>query len=236
MELQDAVRFRGLNLPVRRSNEALGDDEAFVDSAVDQVRQVSEYHPFGSGTRVLDFGCGQGRFAIGLLASGTEFRGYLGVDTDEQAIGWCERWLGPLDPRLVFLYAPSHNARYNPSAVGRAPLQIPPGSFEVAFLNSVFSHMLADDVEHYLGELYRLVTAGGVVYMTAFVEDDVPPVTENPDGYLGRESRGPLHRVRYERSYFEGLVRAAGFDVVAVLHGGIERTGQSVIIAGRPTA
>ena len=225
--------FGDVFLPLRRSNEGLSNDAAYVRSAIDQVQEVARHCPLVPASSVLDFGCGQGRFANGLVAGPVSIGCYLGIDTDAESISWCESWIQRFHPNFQFLHVPARNERYNPSADPRTPLPVEAGSFDVAFINSVFSHMLEPDVAFYLGQLSRALGAGGVAYMTAFVEPGVPPVEENPAGYLDKASKGRLHRVRYEQSFFRALVEGAGFTVEAFEHRGIARTGQSVIIARR---
>ena len=227
----DAPRHRHLRLPPLRCNEALADDRDFVDSALEQVRHISRYRPFTADTHVLDFGCGPGRFAIGLVTLGVPLAAYWGIDTNESAIGWCKRWLQPQDARFRFVHVPAHNARYNRRAVGTPPLPVPRREFDIAFVNSVFSHMLPPDVSFYLTALHDALQPAGILYMTAFLEENVAAVQENPPGYLGKKSRGPLHRVRYEKGYFFELIDDAGLTVQDFRYRGIERTGQSVIVA-----
>lgn len=65
---QQARRFKGIYLPLARSNEGLSDDQEYVNSAVKQVEDLLQHTELTANTRILDFGYGQGRFSIGLLA------------------------------------------------------------------------------------------------------------------------------------------------------------------------
>jgi len=104
-------------------------------------------------------------------------------------------------------------------------------SFELVYLYSVFSHMMPKDVEVYLAEFYRLLTTTGQVFLTGFVENNVPDVVENPQGYR-REWMGDLHCVRYEKGYFESLIRKTGFEIRAFDYGQ-ETDGQSAFYLSR---
>ena len=73
----------------------------------------------------------------------------------------------------------------------------------------------------------------GKVYITAFVEENVQDVEENPKGYMGKESKGALHRVRYDKNFFFKMVRKANFCVDEFHHQLIERTGQSVLVLSK---
>ena len=51
-------------------NEGLKNDENYLKSAMDQIQLLERYHFFTSSTRLLEFGCGQGRLAHGLITDG----------------------------------------------------------------------------------------------------------------------------------------------------------------------
>lgn len=228
-------RYQNLFLPLVRSNEGLSDDQEYIKSAVGQVEALLQYCELTSDTHILDFGCGQGRFANGLLVRAPNIGSYCGIDTDSESINWCKRWLQQYNPNFTFIHVPAHNARYNPSAKARPVLPIKANFSDVVFLNSVFSHMLTADVRFYLGQLHEALCKGGVIYITAFVERGVLSVEENPEGYLGKRSEGALHRVRYEQSFFLGLIEEAGFRIVDFQHQKIDRTKQSIVVARKST-
>lgn len=190
-----------------------------------------QYCELTTKTSILDFGCGQGRFANGLLVRNPLIGSYCGIDTDARSIKWCKRWLQRYNPKFTFMHIPAFNARYNPSATTRPQLPIEPNSFDVAFLNSIFSHMLVDDVQFYLAQLYKALRLEGIIYVTAFIEEGVPQIDENPAGYLGKDTDGPLHRVRYEKTYFTSLFEEIGFIIIDFQHQQIKRTKQSVVVA-----
>jgi ubiquinone/menaquinone biosynthesis C-methylase UbiE len=125
---------------------------------------------------------------------------------------------------------PAHNARYNIAAENLQKLPFEANTFDLVFLNSVFSHMMTKDVLFYLNEFKRTLKPNGILYVTAFVEENVPEVEENPENYLG-ESKGYLHRVRFEKQFFTDLFVKTGFTIKVFTHQHITRTKQSVIIA-----
>jgi len=226
-----ARRFDNIYLPSKRFNEKLSDDHIYVNSAVEQVDSILNYCTLNKDTRILDFGCGQGRFANGLIMRFSDFGNYCGIDTDVKAIKWCNRWINRFHPNFTFHHVDAHNARYNPSSKSRQSLPLKAGSYDIAFLNSVFSHMLSDDVEFYLEQMHKALGKKRIMYVTAFIEENVPQFEENPEGYLDRRSLGPLHRVRYEKSFFISLFEKARFNILDFQHQKIERTKQSVLVA-----
>lgn len=224
-----AIPYQGLWLPPFRTNQDLDSSEAYVDSAHQQITHLQEYFNFNDTVSLLDFGCGQGRFANGLLHGKWPVKRYTGVDTHAKSVKWCQRWIGRNHAKFQFIHLPAENARYNAAVSGLKRLPFEDSSFDLIFLNSVFSHMLTADVQFYLQEFYKVLKPNGIVYLTAFIEEDVPAMEENPENYIDL-STGHLHRVRFEKEFFFGLVGQARFKVAGFHHQHIQRTKQSVVI------
>lgn len=225
-----AIQHGPLFLPTFRNNQGLDNDEDYVASSKEQIDHLKNHFHFHSEAVILDFGCGQGRFANGLKSLEIPFKSYFGVDTILISIKWCKKWLTKYGKQYNFIHLPAHNARYNLEATQLRPLPFEETSFDLIFLNSVFSHMLTDDIVFYLSEFYRTLKPDGKLYVTAFIEDNVESEVENPEGYLG-ESKGKLHRVRFNKDYFFSLYEQAGFTIEVYSHRHISRTNQSVVIA-----
>jgi len=85
--------------------------------------------------------------------------------------------------------------------------------------------MTVEDMTIYLAEIRRLLAPGGRVFLTAYLEDDVPDVCVNPPDYR-ESSNTPLHRVRLNRRYFEDLLSTHGLALVRIDHA-CEHDGQS---------
>ncbi|MFI0224430.1 class I SAM-dependent methyltransferase [Streptomyces lydicus] len=169
------------------------------------------------GARVLDYGCGYGRLTAELAGLG--YREVRGVDVSAALIARGRREHPELD---LLRWA-------------GFPLPFGTGSFDAALLFAVLTCVPGDAEQAAIaGELGRLVRPGGVLYLS-----DVPVqgdalnqeryarfaarygtygVFETPDGGVFRHH--PPERLR-------GLVRAAGFSVVA------ERTGRVGTLDGR---
>lgn len=71
----------------------------------------------------------------------------------------------------------------------------------------------------------------GQLFLTAFLEEGVPDVEENPVNYLRRWS-GPLHCVRYNREAFRQMAEAAGFRLDR-LEPRAETDGQTAVYLSR---
>lgn len=212
-----AVRRQGSVLPPpekRWCGPEFKDDAFFLRSAEGEARRLRGMG-CGAGSRVLDVGCGYGRLPIGLLRVIGEVD-YLGVDVHRGSIEWCRRHLERAHPTYRFAWIDRENERYNPGggAVDEDfRLPVTAGTIDLAYLYSVASHLPEAHLRIYLAELARVLAPGGRVFLTAFVEEGVPPVAVNPPGYAFARCSGPLHVVRYERGHLAGLVHAAGFHV-----------------------
>lgn len=114
------------------------------------------------GDSVLDVGCGLGRIAVPLMSYLTAR--YEGFDIDAKAVGWCSENITPRAPNFRFKTAEVYNNRYNPEGKAAAETFTFPyedGAFDVAFLASVFTHLLTKPVANYLKELRRVLKPGG---------------------------------------------------------------------------
>ena len=72
--------------------------------------------------------------------------------------------------------------------------------------------MAKEHVEIYLKDFRRILKPGGKIFLTAFIEEDVPEMIINPEDYRMNWS-GPLHCVCYDESYFRKLLSENGFNL-----------------------
>ncbi len=213
------------------------DDEYYLRSAEAEARRLVADFGCDRQTKVLDIGCGQGRLPIGILRVIGDLD-YVGIDVDGDSIGWCERHIERPHPSFRFVHLDVANERYNKRGnviTGDFRFDFPDKSFDIIYLFSVFSHMRQDNMRVYLSEFLRLLKAGGGVFFTTFVEEGVPPVSVNPDGYVFSKFSGPLHLVRYEKNHLFSVIDRAGFTVDRFSHG-TEVDGQSAIYLSKTTA
>ncbi len=225
------VRFAGEVLPprgLRYCGPAFRDDAHFLASAdaeADRLRRVLDLE---GESRLLEVGCGPGRTAIGLLHRRYPIAAYEGVDVDRVSIAWCERFISGRDARFRFRAVDARNERYNPGGRDmREGFSLPydDGAFDIIYLHSVLSNLVQSDVAVYAREFRRLLRRTGRVFVTAFVEQGVAPVTVNPPDYV-MPCEGPLHVVRYERAHLFSIFASAGLEVERFEHRA-ESGGQS---------
>lgn len=203
-------------------------DEAFVASAVREVDLLGR-HGLTATSRVIDWGCGAGRLAVGIRETLGDVGDYHGVDVQEPLIRWARRHLG--GDGFRFTHVDVANPRYNPGGSARHRIPGEDGGCDVFYANSVFSHMLDDQARAYLAEFARLLAPDGVGVFTAFVEDEVDPVVENPPDYGPLAWSGRAHCVRYDRGFFDAMVDESGLRLVDFEHG-TRSDGQSLYVVG----
>lgn len=232
-----SVRFKYLNLPpagMRQCTAEFRDDAYFVASAEREVHKLVEHCGLNGDIRILEIGCGSGRLPIGLISTNQPIADYVGFDVDVEAVRWCERWIASEYSTFQFVHIDVHNERYNPKGAirldDRFRFEVVDQNYDIIYLYSVFTHMEIDDVMVYLREFKRILAAEGKVFLTAYLENDVPDVTVNPPQYR-QEFRGPLHRIRFNRDFFEGLLREYGLRMCRFDHQGEHDRQSGVYLA-----
>jgi len=194
---------------------------------------------FSQGIQVLDIGCGCGRLAY-TLATDAALRElqivYTGMDVDRASIHWCERSISPQNPRFTFYHADCYNASYNPrGTIAAANYRFPHAnaSFQLILLTSICTHVLEQDLRHYIDEVARLLAPGGVAYATFFFYDTSETVTSGSarHGIAFPFVRGhsavnrqdfPTNAVAYDEAFVRELVRQAGLQVIEPTRYGVQ--------------
>ena len=204
-------------------------DDAFIRTALRDVKRLERLAGLNSNSRLLDWGCGAGRLAVGVREHGKDGRiaDYRGVDVQPDLISWARENLTA--PGFRFTCVDVANERYNPAGLPDRTIAADPGAVDVFYAYSVFSHMNDDDTAAYLKLIGEALSENGKAFVTCFVEEGVPDWAENPEGYGPLEWKGRLHCTRFSRRYFEDLVTAAGMALDRFVYGQ-ETDGQSLYV------
>jgi len=199
---------------------------------------------------VLDVGCGLGRVAAPLAGYLTSGR-YEGFDIDGAAIEWCQQNITPLLPHFRFQSAAVFNDRYRTEGGRAEALRFPygDGTFDVAFLASVFTHMVTAEVAHYLAELRRVLRPGGMLVASYFLlnaqseaairERRVPPRYFFPHALEGcrvRDLEVVSRAVAYPEAGIRALHESKGLQITEIEYGkwsGREAAGNQDVIFAR---
>jgi SAM-dependent methyltransferase len=108
---------------------------------------------------VMDIGCGVGQMAVPLTGFLNEDKHYEGFDVGRAEVEWCQAEITPRFPNFVFQVGGVREYRF--------PYY--DGSFDFAFATSVFTRMLAPDVEHHLAQAHRVMKPGARLFTTWFL-------------------------------------------------------------------
>jgi SAM-dependent methyltransferase len=106
-----------------------------------------------SGKRVLDFGCGSGRTLRHFLSEAEEGE-FWGADVDGASIEWMQQALCP----PLHVWKSAHGP----------PLGLEPGSFDLIWAISVFTHLPQMSSLPWLLELHRLLKPDGLLIATYY--------------------------------------------------------------------
>jgi ubiquinone/menaquinone biosynthesis C-methylase UbiE len=121
--------------------------------------------------KILDIGSGIGRKTIPLLDYVTT-GSYDGIDPVAKQVKWCQEKIASRYPKFRFQRIDVWSKNYNPSgAVQPSEYRFPfeDAQFDFVMLGSVFTHMFPNDVDHYLGEISRVLKPGGKGWVTFFL-------------------------------------------------------------------
>ena len=203
----------------RRDNIFVGgadDFQAMGEHFLDRFKRLCGLQPH---ERILDVGCGIGRIALPLTKYLDVQGTYEGFDIVPEGIEWCNANITPRYPNFHFQLANVFNQLYNPG--GRfqpKEYQFPyaDATFDFVFLTSVFTHMLPDDMEHYLNEIARVLRAGGRCLITFFLWNaEVAQLIENGKShfvfgfdcgsYRLKDAASPESAVCYDQPYVLNL-------------------------------
>lgn len=148
--------------------------EQFLDSAFHAFQGMLTYTDINPESRVLDYGCGLARMAIPLSAYLTPGKGsYTGVDTDAQCIERNRRVFAAY-PHMRFEHVNLYSSMYNPQGDAFKTLEGRDfgGPFDLAFLFSVFTHILPEDCDLLLRVLRAQLFEDAELFSSWFLLDE----------------------------------------------------------------
>jgi SAM-dependent methyltransferase len=181
-------------------------------------------------SRIVDIGSGVGKSAVALrdFVYVTErFTGhYHGIDVDPAMVEWSREHFDPERFRFSLVDMASSVYRPNGSGGAKPRLDCADGSVDLVFSQSLFSHLLEDDIRHYLAESCRILRPGGRMLMTFFCLDDLEEQGLLGERWTFRHSRGaarvendrfPESAVAYRRAFMLEEARRAGFSEARII-------------------
>lgn len=181
-----------------------------------------------SNSVILDIGSGIGRSAVGLRDfqyHGAGFTGhYHGFDVDKDMLAWC-RDNFPKD-HFTFTFVDAKSSIYSPDAEPtETTLDVGAhqGQVDFVFSQSLFTHLLEEDLRQYLAKSFDAMRPGGVIAMTFFCMDDLRDLEILGGRWTFKHQVGPAFienekypeaAVAYDRSWMIQAFEEAGFTDV----------------------
>ena len=167
--------YRGFDIPVRLIEKTGGAVKNWEGVIKNHFRAYDRLISLRPGMSVVEIGCGVGRDAIPLHERIGDSGTYLGIDVIEDSISWCKNNITARWPGFTFNHFDVWSQGYNPDGKLRTEdvaIARDDGSVDIFILQSVFTHLFADAMVHYLAEMKRTLKASGQAFLTAFVVDE----------------------------------------------------------------
>jgi SAM-dependent methyltransferase len=252
----DFFDFKGFSIPVHLIALTGAGPESFDIIGKHHVAMYRKHVGLLADMTVLEIGCGIGRDAFQLFDVLGPSGRYVGVDVTRDSIEWCRRNITPRYPHYSFHHLDVHNELYNPfgrKSTTEVKLPVPDASVDRIVLASVLTHLLEDEVLHYMREFRRVLKADGLVYANFFLytvealeaakaggNTAWPATFALPfgDGVYGNDPDHPRGAVAYTDAAMRRLARAAGLRITrpylkgwwSGLHGDEAEDGQDAVV------
>jgi SAM-dependent methyltransferase len=169
LDLVERLAGRRSDLVPPMSSIFTGSVDDFQETGRTLVAHLVDLECLAPDSRVLDVGSGMGRLAVALIEYRGERGAYEGLEIVPSGVKWCTERITPTHPTYRFTLADIYNKEYNPDGrLAASAYRFPydDGAFDLAVLVSVFTHMLADDMEHYVAEIARVLRGDGRCFAT----------------------------------------------------------------------
>jgi SAM-dependent methyltransferase len=169
LDIKDLPNRNKPLIPPLKLRRIIGQSDNYMQ---DRTEPLKKYGNLTPNSAILDVGCGVGSLAYSLI-SYNNFQGrYEGFEIEKDFTDWLRKNITPKYPNYHFIYADIFNKSYNFSGkILPAEFRFPYDSstFDIVFLNSIFTHMLPTEMEHYLSEINRVLKPEGRCLISYFL-------------------------------------------------------------------
>lgn len=169
--------YDGFDIPIDLMLKTGGGPDTFAAISNGHMVNLRRFVGLSPDLAVLEIGCGIGRDAIPLTAILDPAQGgrYVGIDIIKPSIDWCVANIQKKHPSFIFHHMDIGDQIHNPGGAVdtlQSNLPVPDSRFDRIILQSVFTHLMQRELEHYLSEFRRVLKPEGLVYVTVFIYDD----------------------------------------------------------------
>lgn len=234
MSDQATYHHEGFDIPIGLMLKTGGGPDTFAAISNGHIANLRRFVGLTPDMAILEIGCGIGRDAIPLTTILDPAQGgrYVGIDIIKPSIDWCVANIQKRHPNFIFHHMDIGDQIHNPGGAVdtlQSNLPVPDGRFDRIVLQSVFTHLMQRELEHYLTEFRRVLKLDGLVYVTVFIYDDAviesahlrnpPPHGLRFEHKVGTDCRindlqFPTGAVAYTEKFLNGLVCKHGLRQV----------------------
>lgn len=206
-------------------------ESLFIEIGDGLVSQLKAIAGLKSDSSLVDIGSGYGRLAHALLRAGFSGK-YHGMEILKRQVTWCQENLSM--GQIKFSHLDVYNSRYNPSGsipADRIKLDQLTDQSDLIVLTSVFTHMLATDIENYIDCCSRMLLSGGCVCATFFLLNEqrrtliekkqsrLPLPFQLTNFSLYHNEKDPLHAIAFDESWVVDVIQSKGMELKQIHHG-----------------
>ena len=231
--------YNGVVLPprdMRLMGDKFFDDRFYLETSLREGFRFRDRLKVNKDTEILEIGSATGRSVIGLIEKAGPVKRYAGVDTKRINVDWCNKYLAPKNNYCEFHFIDLWHILFNPNGSIKLDenfrLDFKEGSFDIVYVQSVLPNNVDWEIRIHAREYFRLLKPGGTLFLTSFIEENVPDMTENPENYI-MKCTYPRQIVRFEKDYFLKMFTDAGF-IVDSYEQGTEVDSQSAVYLKKP--
>jgi SAM-dependent methyltransferase len=224
----------------------------FERSGEEMARNIIRLCHLYPSSRILEVGCGCGRLARAFASYLGSTGSYEGFDVARALVDWCKQRLEPLLPNFRFSFADIQVPDYNATGTVTASAYHFPfaaSEFDAAIVSSVFTHMLADEIENYIAQLGRVLKPDARMFITALLFDDAAmrAVAQGTTAFDFQHAIGPCmtfdnnrprEGIAFPKAWLVEVLRHNGFEIDSIERGNWREVrsyevSHDIIIAGR---
>ena len=220
-------RHAGLVPPVALMHDGPQSYKEFKQNGAEFLRYYIDLCRLRADEHMLDVGSGIGRKTLPLVNYLNERGSYEGLELVKNGVDWCKAKYSSKYPNFRFHLIDVYNELYNPQGGHRATdyrFPFADEQFDFVVLNSVFTHMIAEEVENYMGEIKRVLKTGGRCLISFFLINDesLTLIDQNRSTIELRHELGPARIVSREQpeaaigfreDYVLGLYQQVGLEI-----------------------